>query len=677
MRALLPSLLLSTCLWAALPIPFNSQVTGSGPLRVISSADTVAVEWPDSGGRTWRAVFSRDPDRPLITSVGLSGREPVIRNATPVYDGEFGRRRGGWDEFFDNPYLAPEGTRRHPGTLQLVSGRARSLGDRVEISFDSFRMGPFQGSLVFTFYPGSRLIQIEAVASTTEDNLAYYYNAGIVMSAPSKAGDVMNAQISYFDTAGQFQTLRSSGPERNPLKVRYRAVALGTPGGTVVAFPAPHQYFMPRDFSTNLGFTWHLAWRGQAAIGIRQYPDDDSPFYPWMNAPPGTEQQMSMFLLVDDRDAHAALADTLRYTHGDRFPRIDGYRTLTSHWHPDFTVQAVENGPDWVPPFKPVFKAMGVDAVLICDYHLEGHPDSLEPIRLQELAALYKATRAQSDANFLIVPGEEPNVWLGGHFVAVFPKPVLWFKQRPPGTPLKTTDPKYGTVWHIGSPEELMQMVHEEGGYVYQAHPRTKGSKGFPDAIRTSTWLRDPRYLGTGWKALPADLSSPRLGERAFKVLDDLNNWGLHKLFIGEVDLFQVDATHELYGHMNVNYLHLARLPDFDHYGEVLQAMAAGDSFITTGEILLPRVKWNSAEAGKLSVDADVNWTFPLRMAEIVWGDGTRTERKIIPLDTSREFGDSKFHWSTEASGWKWARMAVWDVAGDGAFTQPIWITGR
>jgi hypothetical protein len=105
--------------------------------------------------------------------------------------------------------------------------------------------------------------------------------------------------------------------------------------------------------------------------------------------------------------------------------------------------------------------------------------------------------------------------------------------------------------------------------------------------------------------------------------------------------------------------------------------MAAGDSFITTGEILLPRVKWNSTEAGKLSVDADVNWTFPLRMSEIVWGEGTRTERKIIELDSSREFGNSKFHWSTEAPGWKWARLAVWDVAGDGAFTQPIWTTGR
>lgn len=666
-------IVVSVPLWAAAPVPFTAEGVGAGPARVAVSPDSVAVEWPDATARTWRAQFSRDPERPLITSIGLAGREPVIRDAAPLFDGEFGHRRGGWDEFFDNPYLAPEGTRRNPGSLQLTAGRARAVGDRVEVTFDTFRMGPFQGNVVFTFYPGSRLIQLEAVASTAEDDLAYYYNAGVGMSEPSRAGDVMDTQVSYFDTAGMFQTLRSAGPERNPLKVRYRAIALRTPGGSVVAFPAPHQYFMPRDFSTNLGFTWHLAWRGQAAIGIRQYPDDNSPYYPWMNAPPGTQQRMSLFLLVDDRDSRAALADVLRYTHSDRFPRIEGYRTMAAHWHPDFTVQAVENGPDWVPPFKPVLKAMGVDAMLICDYHLEGHPNSLEPIRLQELAALYKATRAQSDASFLIIPGEEPNTWLGGHYVLVFPKQVLWFKERPKGTPLRTTDPKYGTVWHVGSPEELMEMVRAEGGYVYQAHPRTKGSKGFPDAIRETAWFHDPRYLGTGWKAMPSDLSSPRLGERAFKVIDDINNWGLRKLFIGEVDLFQIDSTHELYGHMNVNYLRMPRLPDFDHYGGVIQAMTTGDSFITTGEVLLPQVKLDSAGTGKIAVEAEVSWTFPLREAEIVWGDGTRTERKIIPLEGEREFGNSKFTWAADAPGWKWARVAVWDVAGDGAFTQPQW----
>ena len=124
---------------------------------------------------------------------------------------------------------------------------------------------------------------------------------------------------------------------------------------------------------------------------------------------------------------------------------------------------------------------------------------------------------------------------------------------------------------------------------MYQTHPRTKGSTGFPDQIKDSEQLRSSFHLGAGWKAMNTDLSSPRLGDRGFKTVDDLNNWGFHKRLIGEVDVFQLDSTHELYGHMNVNYLRLPALPSFDHWADALAAVAKGDYFTTTGEVLLPR----------------------------------------------------------------------------------------
>jgi hypothetical protein len=60
-------------------------------------------------------------------------------------------------------------------------------------------------------------------------------------------------------------------------------------------------------------------------------------------------------------------------------------------------------------------------------------------------------------------------------------------------------------------------------------------------------------------------------------------------------------------------------------------------------------------------------------MAEIVWGDGKLTHHKTIPLDDTKQFDHAKYRWSVDAQDWKWARLAVWDVAGDGAFTNPIW----
>ena len=171
---------------------------------------------------------------------------------------------------------------------------------------------------------------------------------------------------------------------------------------------------------------------------------------------------------------------------------------------------------------------------------------------------------------------------------------------------------------------------------------------------------------------MPSDLSSPRLGERAFKTVDDLNNLGLKKRMLGEVDVFQLDSTHELYGHLNLNYVHLPSLPTYDNYGQILEAVARGEYFISTGEVVIPNAELKGS--GEIvTANVTVDYTFPLRMAEIVWGDGSATYRKIIPLEETREFGHAKFQWTAEAKNWKWARLAVWDVAGDGAFTNPIW----
>ena len=73
-------------------------------------------------------------------------------------------------------------------------------------------------------------------------------------------------------------------------------------------------------------------------------------------------------------------------------------------------------------------------------------------------------------------------------------------------------------------------------------------------------------------------------------LLDDMNNWGLGKRVFGEVDVFQLDHTHELYAHMNINYIRLDQLPGFDNYGRAIKPLAEGDFFTTTGEVLLPQV---------------------------------------------------------------------------------------
>ena len=208
---------------------------------------------------------------------------------------------------------------------------------------------------------------------------------------------------------------------------------------------------------------------------------------------------------------------------------------------------------------------------------------------------------------------------------------------------------------------------------MYQTHPRTKGSTGYPDEIRNTAHFLDARYIGAGWKAMPSDLSSPRLGERSLKLLDDMSNWGLRKRIFGEVDVFQIDSTHELYAHMNVNYVRLASLPSFDRYSQLIDAVANGDFFVTTGEVLLPSVSISAGSENQINIRVRVHYTFPLAMAEVVWGASDGTHRKILPLAETHEFGEHEFTWQVDAANWRWARFAVWDVAANGAFVNPVW----
>jgi hypothetical protein len=647
-----------------------------GPITVRSSNQSLQVDWSDAANHHWEAEFSLDSSKPLITSISVDDRN-IVAGAKPYYRCTTGKRRGGWDAFFDFPPADPEGTRQFLQEFHPRTAIARTIGNRVEVTFDGMRLGIFSGSLRYTFYPGTPLILQEAVMSTPEPDTAYYYDAGLEMTDDEdrRPGLNMASQISYFDLDGKLQEISPPyGSDRHSLTAHYRLVAARMGTGSVAVFPPPHRYYFARDYTTNQGYVWYSSWRGRVGLGVRQYPDDDTTIDPWMNAPPDSKQEMGLFILPGADNARTTLKSVLAYTHDDRFVHLDGFVTFEPHWHLAYTVQAMEKGLAWQPPFKSVMKAMGIDSAMIMDFHAgDGHPADLTDLRFHELEEYYKACRAQSDSSFLLIPSEEADVYLGGHWGLAFTHPVYWQQDRKPGQPFEATDKQYGKVYRINNADDMWRMIKAEGGFVYQTHPRTKGSTGYPDKILDTTYFRDSSYVGTGWKAMPSDLSSPRLGERAFKTIDDVNNLGFHKRMIGEVDVFQISSADELYGPMNINYLRLPGLPSFDRYDLIFKSIEKGDGFITTGEILLPSFSLSPEGDKGVRIKARISSTFPLRFAELVWGDGTNTHHQIIDLSSTPAFDEREYSWSIPTPGWKWARFAVWDVAADGAFTNPIW----
>jgi len=94
-------------------------------------------------------------------------------------------------------------------------------------------------------------------------------------------------------------------------------------------------------------------------------------------------------------------------------------------------------------------------------------------------------------------------------------------------------DSTMGKIYRISNATEMLELLKKEKGLAWTAHARTKGSTGFPDGYWNQDFFLSDRFLGAAWKAMPADLSQPRLGKRVLDLMDDMNNRGLQKKISG------------------------------------------------------------------------------------------------------------------------------------------------
>jgi hypothetical protein len=628
------------------------------------------------------------------TSALLRGIDPVTFVTVGTRDSPPDRPPGMsvFNVFFDSPATRP--FRAYASRLDLKRIRVVSQGHRASIVLDELTAGPFRGSLALTVYRGARLVHIEAIVATPQERCAFLYDAGLVTSSPSWR------RIAWQDTEGKLQRedVSSSAADQSRA-VRHRLIVAESEEGAVACFPPPHQFYFARDLTDNLRNVWsgrgHRDLEDRYGFGIRQSETGGGNWVPWYNAPPGTEQRLGVFYLLSRGKAEDAIREALRYTRGDRYPTLPGYSTFTSHWHMAIGLAAMDElkrgRTRSVPDFVRMFKEMGVNIVHLAEFHGDGHPQDPGPLRIPELEAMFAECRRLSDADLLFLPGEEANAHLGvgpgrhpGHWVYLFPRPVYWTMRRSPGEPFSEERPGLGTVYHVGNESDMVALLRREHGLAWTAHPRIKASNWAPDDYRRDAFFRDDLWLGAAWKGMPVDLSRPRVGERALDLLDDMANWGEPKYLLGEVDVFKIDHTHELFGHMNVNYLRLDHVPRFDEgWQPVLDALRAGRFFVTTGEVLLREFRVGGKASGETLVaregdrpnlEIDLEWTFPLRFVEIISGDGQRVERERIDLAATEPFGRRTMTLSPRLRDKRWVRAEAWDIAGNGAFTQPVWL---
>ncbi len=618
-----------------------------------------------------------------------------------------------WNAFWDSPLMVPgrpgtnldlprkpEEIRRAWATYHTTSCQVKTQGARIEVAFNGFDAGIFSGGLQYTVYRGTNLLRQEAIAKTNEPSVAYKYVSGL-KGFPISDG----TRLVWRDTARGWQKYEFGGSPNQKLvglQARNRLAILETNGGSLAVFPPSHKFFWSREIETNLGYVYYRKDGEDAfSIGVRQ-PDREIGAKPWgvsdevwnrrvgesrghlnnfalYNAPPGTMQRMPVYFYLSADDSRTTQKSIMNFTHDDVYKPLPGYKVLVSHFHFHFNEQLTDAGTlDLQPTWVSVFRDLGINMAILADFHSDSHPSDTGSIRLNEQKVYFEGCERFSDRDLLLIPGEEPDANFGGHYMFVFPKPLFFTHVKQPakgpsGQPFEETQAQFGKVYHTTTAANELDLLKRENGLVWQTHPRTKGSTGYPDAVKDKDFFLSDRFLGGSYQSLPVDLSEQRLCEkRCLGLLDDMNNWTGPKYMIAEGDTYMKYPDDETFPQLIVNYVKMDRVPRYkDGWQPVLDKLRAGDYFISSGEVLL----LNSGIEGtgsKRTLTAEAEWTFPPEFAELVWSDGKSVDRKVISLTEMSPFSNHKFRIPFDASGKKWVRFAVWDSAGNGAFTQPV-----
>jgi hypothetical protein len=714
-------------------------------LKAEMRSGALEVTWQGERGQTLRAVFAVRDGQPAVREMAVekNGKWAVLaHDLTPEYQVTTGRRRISaqqevplrqlglftpenierqkWFAFWDAPLNVPG----HPGTnaavdlprkpeeiqrawaaFHITGCQVKTDGTRLEATLPGVTLGLFMGDLHYTVYRGTNLIRQEVVAKTDAPSVAYKFLAGLKGFAIGP-----DTRLVWRDTARGWQHYLFGGDANTDpvaLKARNRLAIVETGAGSVAVFPASHKFFFSREVESNLGYDYYRKDSDTAfAMGVRQADREES-FRPYgvsdavwqrrvtqarefeenfalYNAPPGTMQRLAVYFYLDSGNAQAAQQAVMAFTHDDVYKPLPGYQVMVSHFHFHFNEELTDAGTiDYQPQWIPTFKALGINIAALCDFHADSHPTDTGKIRLDEQKVYFEGSARFSDRDFLIIPGEEPDATLGGHYMFLFPKPVYYThaplrragsaEPAPPAQPYAEDIAPYGKVYHTSSPETEMRLLSDEHALMWQTHPRTKSSDGYPDAVKDQPHFRSDRFAGASFQSLPVDQSQKRLCEaRCLDLLDDMNNWAGAKYLIAEGDTYTKSPDDETYPQLDVNYVKLDRLPKFsDGWMPVLDALRAGSFFVTSGEVLLHDYAIEGTGPKRTFV-VNVDWTWPGEFVELVWGDGTKTDREIVSATSLAPFSTHRYTIPFDAAGKKWVRFAAWDSAGNGAFTQPV-----
>ena len=587
----------------------------------------------------------------------------------------------------------PEEIKRSNATFNSSTCKVVTNGARLEIIFDNVEAGIFSGYIQFDVFKGSNLMRQMLVAKTEKTSAAFKYDTGLKGLSANPEGKLV-----WRDLVNRWQQHLMSGTINDkPVIIRSnnRLIAAEFEQGAISAFPPPHSFYWARESEENLGYGWYRKdTESSFSLGIRQAELEANPeFYQnfaLYSARPGKWQRMPVFYYISSKSGKDAIEKALAFTHGDVYKALPGYKIMGHHYHVGMMkrIWESENETPYLNDIE-TMKGIGVDIFSIIDGVRGPARHDRGEAYIDELHEYYEAAKMYSNDNFLLMPSDENSTggrppFLGGHYDILPSKPIYWRPQRKEGQPVIESHPKYGTVYNLGTPEDMTVMTEHANVLLSLPHPNTKGSTGYPEAFKDKPHFLHENYNSLGYRwGMGIDASEIRLGEYRFLTLwDQTNNWmaqsGAAPKFALAISEARSDKGNrgrppydDAYGMSPVNYLKLDKVPGVDDMSPIIEVLKKGDYFITSGEVLIPFYEVKG-DGNQKTIVADVEWTFPLEFVEVVWGDGEKTERQIISTTDLLPFGKKRFEIPFDSTGKKWVRFAAWDVATNGALVQPV-----
>ncbi|WP_217451973.1 hypothetical protein [Mucilaginibacter humi] len=337
---------------------------------VKATGSKIDLSWPTGANQHGRVVLDLDKNTPLFKSIQATNKgiyKEVAANLNPEFILTIGKRdlvsQNGWNIFFDRVPTKPFKA-YHAEMIDKQNASVKTEGSRTIVSLGNIQADRFSGHIEMTFYNGSPLFNVAAVMSTGIDSTAVVYDAGLISKNPNWS------KIGWAKTDDTFNnTVANASDTSRNVMVKYRTIIGQTTNGSLAVFPAPHQYFYPLDEAFNLKFTrygnnYRKLIPGYG-IGIRQDLYGDRRYVPWFNAPPGTKQRMNFFCMVSVADGEGVLSEVKKFTRSDKYQPLPGYKTMSSHFHNEYTTAVLLKGKpvEDEPEYVRVFKNLGVNIV--------------------------------------------------------------------------------------------------------------------------------------------------------------------------------------------------------------------------------------------------------------------------------------------------------------------------